>query len=110
MPAAAVSDAAATPGVPDNAAPPEQGPLAVVMTVTEPCWLSVSVDGNRSPSRTALAGERLEFAVLRSITIRAGNAGALSVTLNGKAARALGEPGQVVTTTITASDYGTFLR
>jgi len=81
-----------------------------VLTLTEPCWLSVSVDGTRSPSRTAGAGERLEFAVRRSITIRAGNAGALSVTLNGKACTRIGTPGQVVTATITASDYGAFLR
>ena len=105
-----VSDAAAATAAPADTAPSEQAPLSVVLTLTEPCWLSVSVDGTRSPSRTAGAGERLEFAVRRSITIRAGNAGALSVTLNGKAARALGTPGQVVTTTITASDYGAFLR
>jgi hypothetical protein len=55
-------------------------------------------------------GERLEFAVRRSLTMTAGNAGAVSVTLNGKPARALGAPGQVVTATIPASGYETFLR
>jgi len=109
-PAAPVSDARATPGAPAGAAASPQAPLVVVLTLTDPCWLSVSVDGTRMPSRTAGAGERLEFAVQRSITMKAGNAGALSVTLNGKAARALGAPGQVVTTTIPVSGYETFLR
>jgi hypothetical protein len=82
----------------------------VVVTMTDPCWLSVSVDGTRAPSRTAGAGERLEFPVQRSITMTVGNAGAVSVMLNGKPARALGAAGQVVTTTIPAAGYESFLR
>jgi hypothetical protein len=39
-----------------------------------------------------------------------GNAAALAVTLNGKPARALGGAGQVVTTTITAESFQTFLQ
>ena len=49
------------------------------------------------PSRTVAAGERIEFAVQQSITLTAGNAGALSMTLNGRPARALGAAGEVVT-------------
>jgi len=101
---------AATPSALPGAAASQQAPLVVVLTLTDPCWLSVNVDGARTPSRTAGAGERLEFAVQRSITMTAGNAAALSVTLNGRPARALGAAGQVVTTTIPASGYETFLR
>jgi cytoskeleton protein RodZ len=104
------SQPAATPGAPPGAAASQQAPLVVVLTLTDSCWLSVSVDGARMASRTAGAGERLEFAVQRSITMKVGNAGALSVTLNGKPARALGAAGEVVTTTIPASGYETFLR
>jgi hypothetical protein len=82
----------------------------VVVTMSDACWLSVSVDGTRAPSRTVGAGERLEFPVQRSITMTAGNAGAVSVMLNGKPARALGASGQVVTTTIPAAGYESFLR
>ncbi len=46
----------------------------------------------------------------RSITMTVGNAGAVSLTLNGKPARALGAAGQVVTTTMPASAYESFLR
>ena len=82
----------------------------VVLELTEPCWLSVSLDGTRQPSRTGASGERIEFAVQRSITLTAGNAGALSMTLNGEPARALGAAGSVVTTTIPASGFESFLR
>jgi cytoskeleton protein RodZ len=109
-PAVPSSAPAATPSALPGAAASQQAPLVVVLTLTDPCWLSVNVDGARTPSRTAGAGERLEFAVQRSITMTAGNAAALSVTLNGSPARALGAPGQVVTTTIPASGYETFLR
>ena len=104
------SEPAATPGALPGAAASQQAPLVVVLTLTDPCWLSVNADGARTPSRTAGAGERLEFAVQRSITMTVGNAAALSVTLNGRPARALGAAGQVVTTTIPASGYETFLR
>ena len=105
--ASAPGDAAgdAVPGPPASAAP-----LVVVLSFSEPCWLSVSVDGTRAPSKTAAAGERLEFAVQRSITMTVGNAGAVSVLLNGKAGRPLGAAGQVVTTTVAASSYESLLR
>jgi len=103
-PGAAAADAA--PGAPAASA----APLVVVLSFSEPCWVSVSVDGTRTPSRTAAAGERLEFAVQRSITMTVGNAGAVSVLLNGKAGRPLGAAGQVVTTTVAASSYESLLR
>jgi cytoskeleton protein RodZ len=113
-PSGAAAATPAAPAPPPPAAPqhvpPQQAPLVVGVTFTDQCWLSVTVDGSRAPSRTVNAGERLEYAVQRSITIIAGNSGALSVTLNGKPARAFGTAGQVVTTTITPSSYESFLR
>jgi len=109
-PAAAPSVPPPEPAAPAGAVPSEPAPLTVVLTLAEPSWLSVSVDGTHTPGRTAGAGERLEFAVHRSITMTVGNAGAVSVMLNGKPARALGEAGKVVTMTVTASGYETFLR
>jgi cytoskeletal protein RodZ len=97
-------------GEPSGSAAEPQAPLVVVLTLSDPCWIAVSVDGARTPSRTAAAGERLEFPVARSITMTLGNAGAVAMTLNGRPARALGVPGQVMNLTITASDYESFLR
>jgi cytoskeleton protein RodZ len=104
------AEQAAAPAAPPVTDSSQQAPLLVVLAVSAPCWLSVSVDGTRSPSRTVGAGERLEFPVQRSITMTAGNAGAVSLTLNGRPARALGAAGEVVTATITAAGYESFLR
>jgi len=104
------SEPAVTAGATGGAPSAQAAPLVVVLTFSGQCWLSLTVDGTRAPSRTAMSGERLEFAVQRSITMTVGNAGAVAVTLNGKPASALGDAGKVVTTTITASGYETFLR
>jgi cytoskeletal protein RodZ len=111
-PASAAPTPVSAPGAAaaDAAPAASAAPLVVVLSFSEPCWLSVSVDGTRAPSRTATAGERLEFAVQRSITMTVGNAGAVSVLLNGKAGRPLGAAGQVVTTTVAASSYESLLR
>jgi cytoskeleton protein RodZ len=108
-PAAPAESVADTGARPASASSP-QLPLVVVLTATGDCWLSISVDGTRVPSRTLQAGERVEFAVQRSMTMTAGNAGALAITLNGKPARPLGAAAQVVTTTITAAGYEALLR
>jgi cytoskeletal protein RodZ len=110
LPAAAAADPATTPGTDSGTTAPPRVPLAIILTANEACWLSISVDGTRVPSRTLNAGERVEFTVLRSITLTAGNAGALAITLNGRPARPIGAAGEVVTRTISASGYETFLR
>ncbi len=85
-------------------------PLVVGLSATESCWVSVTVDGTRTPARTLGAGERVEFPVNRSITLTVGNAGAVDVSLNGKPARPLGGPGKVVTATIAADAFASYLR
>lgn len=98
----------AAPAVPSGDA--AAAPLVVGLAATESCWVSVTVDGTRTPARTLGAGERLEFPVNRSITLTVGNAGAVDVSLNGKPARPLGGPGKVVTATIAADAFASFLR
>jgi hypothetical protein len=44
------------------------------------------------------------------VTLRAGNAGALAVTLNGEPAKSLGGQGQVVAATITTDTFKSLLR
>ena len=107
-PAAAAQ--ASGPAPPAGPGAARLAPLVVVLAFDDACWISVSVDGTRTPSRTAAAGERIEFAVKQSITLTAGNAGVLSMTLNGRPARALGATGEVVTRTIPASGFESFLR
>jgi cytoskeletal protein RodZ len=109
-PAAVAAEPVAEADVQPGSTPSPRAPLAVVLAADGDCWLSIAVDGTRVPSRMLKAGERIEFAVQRSITMTAGNAGALAVTLNGRPARPLGGAGQVITTTITAAGYEALLR
>ena len=121
--AAGVPEQATAPPSPPTPPPPdmtadglvdsavEQGaPLVVGIVASDLCWLSVTVDGKRLLARNLQAGERLEYRVRTGMTMIAGNASALAVTLNGKAARPLGGPGEVVTTTMTADTFQSFLR
>jgi cytoskeletal protein RodZ len=121
--AARVPEQAAAPPSPSIPPPPDvtageavesavgQGaPFVVGIVASDLCWLSVTVDGNRLLARNLQAGERLEYRVRSRMTVIAGNASALAVTLNGKAARPLGGPGRVVTATITADTFQSFLQ
>jgi len=99
-----------TAGGPVDSAVGQGAPLVVGIVASDLCWLSVTVDGNRFLARNLQAGERLEYRVRTRMTMIAGNASALAVTLNGKPARPLGGPGQVVTTTITADTFQSLLR
>ncbi len=62
--------------------------------------MGVTVDGERVGSRLMNTGEQAVLRARDAIIIRVGDAGALSMTINGQPARALGEPGQVVTARI----------
>lgn len=70
----------------------------------------VKVDKAVVFERVLRAGERLFYQAYASVTLSAGNAGGLSLTINGKPARPLGTPGQVVTATITPDTLASFLQ
>ena len=63
--------------------------------LTDTSWLSVSVDGSRRLVGTFPAGTHKAFHG-KLAEVRAGNAGAVELTVNGKDLGALGGPGNVV--------------
>jgi cytoskeletal protein RodZ len=85
-------------------------PLALRVVASEECWLSLSVDGQKVVARNLQAGERVQFRARTAIILSAGNAGALTLTINGKPARALGGRGEVVTSTITLATLKDFVQ
>jgi cytoskeleton protein RodZ len=113
-----------TPGVADGPASPAAGPMAaqtppaavtdaplsIEIAASGACWLVLTIDGARVVARTLDPGEHVRYPVRSFVTINAGNAGALSLTLNGKPAKPIGTSGQVVTATITPGNVGTFLQ
>jgi cytoskeleton protein RodZ len=85
-----IPDPGATPS------PPDEIPIAQLqIKTTQPCWLSVVVDGEAQYSGTLPAGEERSFEGKELIYIKAGNAGGLELTFNGVKQDPLGLPGEV---------------
>lgn len=103
--------AATTPAlVEPPAPPPSSAPLSLAMVAIEPCWVSLTVDGSEVLSRLLDRGERVAFDGRESMTLKAGNAGALQLTWNGRRGRPFGESGRVVTRTITPATLAEFIE
>jgi cytoskeleton protein RodZ len=83
--------------------------LTVRLSATRSCWVSVTVDGQKTIQWLLQAGEQQTVEVLREIVLTAGDAAALTMTLNGAAAKPLGRSGQVVTARFTLRNFKEYL-
>lgn len=114
QPAASASPEAASPGLeytatdrakaepPAVAASTSAAPVQVSMTAHEPAWVQLTVDGKTIFTGTLQAGETKEISAAQQVKVLTGNAGGLSISLNGKNIDAIGPPGQVRTVKLTA--------
>ena len=97
-PVKAEQPAAAPAAAPAN--PPDTQENAdgvrVSVTLTERCWTEVSVDGKSVFEGIIEKGKTENWQGKESVVIRAGNAGALDVTLNGKKLGKFGDNGEVL--------------
>lgn len=100
--------AAAHPGSPRAEEPPGNA-LRVVLTATRSCWLSLAVDGEKPLQRLLQAGDRETLEVRRELVLRAGDAGAIAMTINGVGAKRLGKPGEVVTARVNLANFNSYL-
>ena len=64
-------------------------------------WLQVRVDGNIEYEGIVKEGEQQTWDAQETLTIRAGNAGAVKLSVNNKPAEVIGELGQVKTVEVT---------
>ena len=108
--APAATPAPSSPAPAASQAAETDAPLTIEIAATGACWTVLTIDGTRVMARTLDPGEHVSYPVRTFVTVNAGNAGALSLTLNGKAARSIGTAGQVVTATITPATFRTFLQ
>lgn len=80
--------------VPPTSAPPARAAgLRVTFSVSAACWLHVTADGLVVHDQTLSAGDRREFTAQRELVLDVGNAGAVTWTINGRPARAIGGTG-----------------
>ena len=97
-------------------APPPQvreaaavGPLTIDLHPTGPCWVSLTIDGQRVFARVLESGEREVYEARDQIILWVGDAGALEFSINQRPGRSLGGRGQVVTVEIDRANYRSFL-
>ncbi len=92
-----------------NAAP-SAPPLKLELHPTGPCWISLTVDGERVFARVMQPGERDSRTVVREAVIEVGDAGAFDFSINGRPGRSLGGTGQVRTAKITPATASAYLK
>jgi hypothetical protein len=88
VPSAPPAVAAPTPSVPARA-------LNIEFVTVRPVWARITVDGRRAMEREFAADQRLMFGADRAIAIRAGDAGAFRLIVDGRDLGVLGRDGQV---------------
>jgi cytoskeletal protein RodZ len=92
-----------------SALSPRRG-LEIVVSVEEPCWLQIHADGELVDSGVKERGYQLALSASRDVRLWLGNAGGVSMSLNGSPARSLGAPGEVRRdVSITPQNYRSFL-
>ena len=90
----------ATPSTPDR--------LTLVIRASRDCWVTASADGQRVVYQLLAAGSERSLTGSREIVLRAGDAGALRLTVNGRDAGAFGRPGEVRQARITPGNAAAF--
>lgn len=68
----------------------------LVVTATEPTWIKVEMDGDRVAQELLPAGARREWSAADRFVLTVGNAGGITLELNGHALPSLGPRGAVV--------------
>ena len=82
-----------------------EGAYRIELSAIEPTWLSIVLDGRRAFSGILETADTKVLEARDNVRIRTGNAGGVSVVLNGKALGAIGPRGQVRTVIFTRDAY-----
>lgn len=113
-PAAATTPApppapAAAPA-PVAAAPAQTHAIVIGLHADETSWVQVVADGRSVLSRNLAAGESTTILAEKDVNVQFGNAGAISWTVNGRAAKPLGALGEVKRATVTKDNVTEFQK
>lgn len=119
QPAQPVAEAPAPVVVPPPATPPptqvasvtpEPQGLWIDLTASSECWVKVTIDGVQTSERVFTKGDRQRFDAKKDITLQVGSAGAITWSVNGRPARALGRVGDVRTVTVSVANAPEFYQ
>ena len=109
-PDAASMAVATPPAVATADTPASRAALTMTLSANAPCWVRAVADGVQTIERMLEVGERIEVRAQDQVVLRVGDAGALSVSVNGRAASRVGPRGQVVTRRFSRRDYAESAR
>jgi hypothetical protein len=84
--------------------------LTIGLSVTRPCWVSAMVDGQKSIERLLQPGEQPTMEVRRELVLTAGDASAVTMTVNGAEAKPLGKSGEVITARVNRTNFKDYLQ
>lgn len=105
---AVAADAGTPPAV--EPAPLTGDGLRIEITAVDSCWLQAITDGVLVPARVLVRGERQTLEARREVVLSLGSAGAITWSINGRAARSLGRVGEVRSVTISSANATEFLQ
>jgi hypothetical protein len=77
-----------------------------VVKALEPTWIRVQIDGTRSVEELLPAGATREWSAEKRFVLTVGNAGGISLELNGRAMPPIGAPGTVIRELVLPADGG----
>ena len=90
------------PAGPSPAGESAAGPIHAVVVASARSWVRVVADGATVFEGFLGEGEQRTWDAARSLTVKAGNAGALEVSVNGRSLGRFGSSGEVLERTLTA--------
>jgi transcriptional regulator with XRE-family HTH domain len=85
--------------------PPAARPVAMLITMSARCELRVIADGSLVVGRWFEPGESFRVAFSDAVELSGDDAGAVQYSLNGRAGRLLGAPGEMLSVRIGREDY-----
>jgi hypothetical protein len=83
--------------------------LTLTLTISSRCRLRILSDGRELLSRLVEGGESIPIELGDEIVMTGDNASAVQFSINGRAGRQLGQPGDTLSVRIGRDDYQTFL-
>jgi cytoskeleton protein RodZ len=103
QPPSVAPPAIASPG--SEAAPSAPGPVHVEIKADQPVWVLARVDGKFAFSGTLEASQARSVDGTNNVVLRVGNAGGVTLILNGKPVGPIGPAGQVRTIQFTSGGF-----
>jgi len=85
------------------------GQFTVSVHPTGPCWVSLTIDGDRVLARVMTDGERESYEVENQLVLNIGDAGTFEFSIDEEPGRSLGGDGQVVTVEINQTNLQSFV-